>query len=209
MTLRSKKFLWIGITGGIASGKSSVCAEIQRWPQVAIIDADQIAKDLTEVGTESYEQILKNFGEKILSHDKSINRTLLAKEVFTDKKKLEILESILHPKVQLEVAKLKQNFIDEDFQFIFYDLPLLFEKKLERQFDLVVSVLANPNVQIQRMMMFRGYTKVQAEQRIQNQLDNDYKQKLSNFVIFNEGSKSELAIKINDLMRFLDSKLQT
>jgi dephospho-CoA kinase len=209
MNLNKKNYLWIGLTGGIASGKSSVSHELQRWPRVAVIDADQIAKDLTEVGTVSYQKIINSFGDEILLKDQSLNRTLLAKIVFSDKKKLEILESILHPQVQAEVAQLKQGFINQGYEYIFYDVPLLFEKKLEDQFDLVVSVLANPRLQIQRMIMFRGYTKSQSEERLQNQLDNEFKQKKSNFVIFNEGSKSELSIKVNDLMKFLDKRLQT
>jgi len=209
MSLNEKKFLWIGLTGGIASGKSSVSDELQRWPLAAVIDADQIAKDLSQEGTESYQLIVDNFGAEILLRNRSIDRAKLAKMVFADKEKLQVLESILHPRVQAEVAKLKLNFINEGYQFLFYDVPLLFEKSLEKQFDLVVSVLANQNLQIQRMIMFRGYTKTHAEQRLQNQLDNQYKQKKSDFVIFNEGSKSELSIKVNDLMKFLDKRLRT
>ena len=131
--------IWVGLTGGIATGKSTVSKLIKNQG-FSVIDADQVVHDLLKPGQSSYFEILSYFGDSILDNEKRINNEALGQIVFNDKEKLFKLEKILHPKVQEKVRELRRVFEQNGEEVAFYDVPLLYEKKLQDSYDHVLEI---------------------------------------------------------------------
>ena len=128
---------WTGLTGGIATGKSTAKKLIESLG-IPVVDADQISHKLSEVGAAGYTQIVSHFGHSILNSDLTINRKKLGKIIFSDSSLKLKLESILHPLVQTEVRVQRETHRLNGAKLCFYDVPLLFEKKLWSDFDATV-----------------------------------------------------------------------
>ena len=186
---------WVGLTGGIASGKSTV-AEILRNLGYVVIDADIQSRLASQPGTPGFKEIVQTFGEEILSSGGEIDRRKLGMIVFSDKKKRDQLESILHPRIQDSVRKEKARLSKEGIHLAFYDIPLLFEKNLEKQFDLTVLVLATPGKQVERMRTRNSLTEDEIRLRLNSQLPMFEKEKRADVIISNNGSLEELRIGV-------------
>lgn len=195
----------IGITGGIATGKSTVTRIIQD-KGYKVIDADKIAKNLMKKGSSSYEKTLECFGEDILKESGEIDRKILGEKVFSNPKLLKILNNITHPFIFAEIkSQLKQNCGENA---IFLDIPLLFEEydnvlKYGIHFDEIWLVFANGDTQIDRLMQRDGLAKKEAIKRIDVQMPIDIKKERSNRIIYNLESISELKKYINLLLENL------
>lgn len=195
----------IGITGGIATGKSTV-TEYIKDKGYKVIDADKIAKNLMEKGSSSYKKTVEYFGKDILKESGEIDRKVLGSKVFSDPKLLKILNNITHPFIFREIKNQLEESYGEDV--IFLDIPLLFEEydnilKYGIHFDEIWLVFADRETQIERLMKRNDLTKQEAIERIDAQMDIDIKKEKSTTIIYNLHSIENLRENINLLLENL------
>ena len=195
---------WLGLTGGIASGKSEV-SRILTQKGIPVVDADQVAREVVIPGSQGLSQVVKEFGDSILSPDGSLDRTKMGKLVFTDPNKLKQLEMILHPLIQARVKKLRQQLLEKQVAVAFYDVPLLFEKRLQDQFDGILVVWCPPQQQLQRLILRDGLSESQAQRRIDLQLSIDEKKNQADWVIDNSGPVDRLPEKVSEILQKINS----
>lgn len=191
----------IGLTGGIASGKSTV-SKVLSTLGAKIIDADLKAKEISEKD-ETIKEIEKTFGKDIIGELGKIDREKLKNIVFSDKEKLKKLNNIIHPKVISEFKKIKENANKNDI--IIFDVPLLFESKMDKMCDKVILIIADEPTQIKRMIERDGITEVLAKKIIDSQMGLDEKIKKSDILIENNGGLLELNEKIKEVYKNLKS----
>jgi dephospho-CoA kinase len=190
----------IGITGGIASGKSSVSQFIQTELKCTVIDADLAARTVVEPEEDAYYQVIQAFGEEILQADGSINRAKLGEIIFNDKDKRMILNSIVHPAVRQEMLKQKEAAFQRGETAVFMDIPLLFESKLTSMVDQTLLVYVDDIIQKERLMKRNGYTDAEAIARIQSQMPLAEKKILADAVIDNNGDFSETERQVKEVL---------
>jgi dephospho-CoA kinase len=195
---------WIGLTGGIATGKSTAKKLIEGlgYP---VIDADMISHDITQVGREGYEKIVSHFGKQILQADQSLNRKALGQVIFNDAGQRLQLEQILHPLIQAEVQRQKEDHAVNQHKLCFYDVPLLFEKDLKKNFDFVVLVWCDPVMQKFRLMARNQLTEAEAESRLSSQTDMPFKIKNSHYCLDNSTDVHGLDKQVQRLVQTLVS----
>lgn len=195
---------WIGLTGGIATGKSSAARLIEGlgYP---VIDADQIAHKLSEPKKVGYEKIVDFFGPNILNNDFTIDRKKLGQLIFSDPRLKYELENILHPLIRNEVQLQKDKYRDLGKTLCFYDVPLLFEKNLQYDFDATVLVWCNEETQIERLSKRNNLTQEEVLLRLKNQTPLIEKVKLARFCIDNSGTKDELGKQTQILIDSLNT----
>lgn len=175
----------IGLTGGIASGKSLVAEELKRLG-AHLIDADKIAREVVRPGLPAYLDIVKEFGEGILNPDKTINRKALGNIVFSKPNLRKKLEQITHPRILDEIDKRILAIQDKDPKaMIIIDAALLIEVGLYKKMDKVIVVYADEKTQIERLMKRDGLAEDGAKQRISSQMPLQEKRKFADFVIEN------------------------
>ena len=188
-----------GLTGGIASGKSTV-SSIFRSFGVKIADADITAKKISE-REDVIQEIKKIFGKDVLSAEGQIDRVKLKEVVFSDKNKLIQLNNIIHPKVMEEFKKIKENTPKNDI--IIFDIPLLFEAGMDKMCDTVILVYADRETQIERIKARDGVSRELAEKIIDAQMSLEDKKEKSDIHIENNGTQEELKKKVEDIYRKL------
>jgi dephospho-CoA kinase len=188
--------LWIGLTGGIASGKSTV-TKILRSKGYSVIDADELAREVTRRGSEASIEIGQAFGPGVIDAAGEIDRPKLGSLVFSNPERLAKLESIIHPRVRALQEKKRQELETRGEKAAFYDVPLLFEKNMASLFDRVVAVICPVDLQIQRLMARNQLTLDEAKKRIHVQVSNEERQRLSNDVIQNAGTLAELEAEVD------------
>lgn len=197
---------WIGLTGGIGAGKSSV-AELLRQKSVLVIDADKISREALSSKSKIFPDLVRTFGEFILNESKEIDREKLAQLIFNNQKAKQQLEGLVHPYVQAEVLKLKKVYEAEGRDFVVYDVPLLFENNLQKQFDAIVVVTCEQDIQIQRVLARNpNWTKEQVLDRIKHQVSSEDKVKLADYTILNNGCIADLETKVDLLYKLLSKK---
>lgn len=195
---------WIGLTGGIATGKSTV-AEIFKSRGVKIIDADPIAHQALVASSPVFDQIVQAFGQGVVSPQGNIDRQKLGKEIFANSDKRLKLDSIVHPYVRSQVALKKKELMRQGCALAIYDVPLLFEKQMQKDFDKIIVVTCSPLIQKTRLMQRNSLTEKEAEQRISAQLSMSEKVKHADFVIENNGTLEDLK---NSVKKVLDQLLK-
>jgi dephospho-CoA kinase len=190
---------WTGLTGSIATGKSTAKKLIEGLG-ISVVDADQISHKLTEVGQLGYKKILSHFGSSILHADLTIDRKKLGQIVFSDINQKYVLENTLHPLIRDEVQKLKKYFENSGAEICIYDVPLLFEKGMQEQFDHIVLVWCNPQVQLERLMRRNQLNEAEAKLRMGHQLPMALKIKQSHFCLDNSSDLDDLSSQIKKLV---------
>ena len=170
----------IGLTGGIAAGKSTVAAH---WVGLGAIeiDADQIARDVVRPGTTGLAAIVKVFGQTVLNADGSLNRNALGELVFKDANKRLALEAIVHPLVQAQARLLIEA--QPQTAMVVYNAALLVEAGVKLNFDRVVTVEAPAEMQVERMMATRNLTRQQALARIDSQTSSARRANFADYII--------------------------
>jgi dephospho-CoA kinase len=178
----------IGLTGGIASGKSTVARRLVEHGAVHI-DADELARRVVEPGKPAYDAIVAEFGRDVLRHDGTLDRAKLGEVVFADDAARSRLNAIVHPAVRELSAKLFAKAEAEDPDaVVVYDVPLLVEASVDHPFDLVVVTNAPRRTQVERLVEDRGFDPIQAEARVDAQVDNTARLAIADAVIDTDGS---------------------
>jgi dephospho-CoA kinase len=152
----------VGLTGGIASGKSTVGAMLSKYDN-EIIDADEIAREVVMPGSEGLKQVVREFGPQVLEKDGTLSRSELASLVFKDPAKRSTLEGILHPLIK---ARTLERISASHKEVVVYVVPLLVEAKVDYPFDLVVTIEAGRENQIKRLIEKRGMNTEDATARL-------------------------------------------
>ena len=181
----------IGLTGGIASGKSTAAKMFQERGAY-LIDLDELAHFVEEPDQPAWKAIVDYFGYDILNEDRTINRVKLGLIVFADQKKLSILNSIVHPAVFDEWRRRIDNLYEVDpCAVVISDVPLLIEVGMQDQVDLVILVYVSPEVQIERLMDRDGCSREESVKRLASQMPIDDKIPYADIVIDNQDSPDE------------------
>ena len=186
----------IGLTGGIASGKTTV-SNLFKISGVPVIDADLVARQVVEKGTVGLSALVNRFGEAILNTDGTLNRTELGKRMFSEEEIRSEVNDILQPLIRQEIISRMQAYKDQGKTLIVLDVPLLFEMHYENLCDDIIVVAVSVETQIARMEKRNGYTRQEALERIQSQMPLEEKVKRATIVWSNEGTLQELEQKVN------------
>jgi dephospho-CoA kinase len=177
----------IGLTGGIATGKSTVSAILKNAGAV-IIDADQIARRVVKKNLPAYRQILAHFGESVLLPDGEINRAALGNLIFNDSRKKQLLNSIVHPHVRKETDRQLRHIAKKNPNaLVILDIPLLLEAGMREDLSEVIVVYAPEHIQIKRLMERDHISQADALARIRSQMPIEKKKRLATMVIDNSG----------------------
>lgn len=196
----------VGLTGGIASGKSTF-AEALRALGAPVIDADRLAREAVRAGSPALAAIVQEFGPGVVGPDEELDRKGMAARVFSDPSARARLEAIVHPAVRTAVAAETARLAAEGHDLAFYDVPLLYERGLDREVDCVVVVHAPPGVQVSRLRARDGLGHAEAEARLEAQLHIDEKARRADVVVSNEGDIASLRARAGPLLRALRSGL--
>lgn len=189
--------MYLGLSGGIGSGKSTVSKVLSNLGAV-VIDADVIAREVLLQGTSGYASAITEFGLGILDDEGNIDRKSLAKLVFDNPTKLEKLEAIVHPAVISRVAEIRNSLPES--AVVVYDTPLMFEKQLQDQFDKVLMVVSDKELRRTRLVE-RGLELGDIEARMANQASDEQRISIADFVIENNGSHEQLQEQVAKVWR--------
>ena len=178
----------IGLTGGIATGKSTVSAMLKKAGAI-IIDADRIARDVIKKGLPAYREIVAQFGIEVLLPDGEINRNMLGDIIFNDHQKKQLLNSIVHPHVNQEVNRqIKKIQKTHPNAVIVLDIPLLIEAGMHDDLSEIIVVYTPQDIQIQRLMQRDRISEADALARVQSQMSIEEKKQQATLVIDNSGT---------------------
>ena len=189
----------IGLTGGIATGKSTV-STLLRLSGYPVIDADQLVRQLQTAHSKGLERLTAVFGSGILNADQTLNRQALGSLVFSDQTKLAKLNMVMQPLIRDEIWRQVKNYQKQQIPYVILDAPRLCEENYADECDLVVVVATDHQIQVQRLMKRNGYSQAEAEQRIDSQMPLAEKKRLADIVIDNNGSKEELKRQVAGLI---------
>jgi dephospho-CoA kinase len=160
----------VGLTGGIATGKSTVAKMFKQCGAV-VIDADELTRDIVSPDKPAWRQIVRTFGKTVLHLDRTLNRRELGIVVFGNRTKLHRLEQIIHPRVAREQTRLARQAARNDPQaVVIYDVPLLFEAGVDKRVDKIIVVTADRETQIARLKQRNGLSRAEAIRRIHSQM---------------------------------------
>jgi dephospho-CoA kinase len=183
----------IGLTGGIGSGKSEV-ARLLTERGAEIIDADLIVRELQQPGAEVYEKMIELFGSEVVAADKSLDRTAIAKKVFTDESLLKTLNQLVHPIVRRVMNERVESFRDTD-KVVVLDIPLLVENPREG-LDGVLVIDLDAEIAVKRLVEQRNMSADDARARIAKQATREQRLAIADHVIDNSGDRNALTQKI-------------
>ncbi len=206
-TNKKPHFLLVAITGGIASGKSTV-AEALKAPNIKLIDADILARKAVNENLEILKQIVDVFGLSILDQSGKLNRRRMAEIIFSDSSAKLRLEAIIHPEVQ-RLLEVELFNLPKTIKVVLYLIPLLVEAKVElTRFDLIVAVLTDPEITLERILARDQISKELALRKIHSQATNEQKMSVSDYIIYNNGTFEELHENIQNFSLFLKAYLE-
>ncbi|MGD9384524.1 MAG: dephospho-CoA kinase [Desulfobacterales bacterium] len=199
-----KKMFKVAVTGGAGSGKSSVCNRLKELG-ITIISSDALAREAVAPGSTAHEKILNYFGEKVVLSSGKLNRQMLRRIILNDGAARLSLERFIHPEIsklmQRKMAQAERNGV----RVVAVEVPLLFELGMEKQFDLIVVVSADPKVRVKRLMDRDKVSREDAEELLNVQMPDQEKVKRGGFVLSNNGSAKQL---ISSVDRFYEKFLK-
>ena len=178
----------VGLTGGIASGKSTVAKLLASYG-ADTIDADQVARDVVVKGSEGLGAVVRQFGSSVLTAAGDLDREELGRIVFADPTKRKLLEEILHPLIKARTLKL---IAESKASVVVYAVPLLVEAKVDYPFDMILTVEAGPENQIERIVRSRGLSVDEAKARIGAQATQGQRAEKADFILDSSGSLLQL-----------------
>jgi dephospho-CoA kinase len=187
----------IGLTGGIASGKSTVSA-ILRELGVTVIDADVLAREVVERGTPGLDRVVAEFGPGLLTPQGDLDRPAMGRLVFSDEDARRRLEAIVHPLVYERIRQLEDDA--PDGAVVVHDIPLLTENARAGDFDAVIVVDVPEEVQVERMVRDRGWTEDDARARISSQATREQRRAIATYVVDNTGTHEDLRRRVAEVL---------
>jgi len=195
--------LLIGLTGNIASGKSTV-ARLLSERGATIIDADVLARRVVEPGMPAFDEIVRRWGTQIVAPDGSLDRDALRRLVFSNHDQLEELNQIVHPEVGAYRDRLVNEARARGDRLVVQDIPLLFERGIVEQFDRIVLVDAPRPMRLERLMRERGLSETDAMDMITAQMPAELKRARADYIIENVGTVRELEERVSEVWHSLE-----
>ena len=192
----------VGLTGGIGAGKSTV-ADLFAKLGAFVIRADELARQVIEVNSSGFNQVITRFGKEILKKDGSIDRAKLAKIVFKDSNALKDLEKIIHPLVRNRTNELIEQQNPE--AIIVNEVPLLLEKNMEKLYDFLVIVISSEKNRTKRLLD-KGLSKEQIRDRMNHQVDDETRKTKADFLVVNDGNLEQLEKDVNKIWQSLQER---
>jgi dephospho-CoA kinase len=192
----------VGLTGGIASGKSTVAKIFQRLG-AAIVNADDLAREVVLPGREAWKEIVASFGAEILQTDQNLDRQKLRTLIFNQPEARKRLESIIHPRVRALAEERIRQYGAAGYPVVIYEVPLLFEGKLQEWLRPVILVACNVETQTARLQQRDHLTRADAEKHIAAQMSLAEKRRLADYVIENNGSLADLERQTREILEKL------
>ncbi len=192
----------VGLTGGVASGKSTVAGLLEELGAV-LVDADQLAREVVEPGTPGLAAVVDAFGPEVLTEDGRLDRAALGALVFTDEVARRRLERILHPLIRGRAAEVEAAA--PPGALVVHDIPLLVETGQGDTFDAVLVVDVPVETQVDRMVRDRGWTREDAEARVAAQASRDQRLAAATYVIDNTGTLDDLRDRVTEVVDLLVS----
>lgn len=186
----------VGLTGGVASGKSTVAAMLAELGAV-VIDADVLAREVVERGTPGLAQVVEAFGPEVLTPEGDLDRPKVGSIVFADEAKRRQLEQIVHPLVFERYAEAEAAAPPD--AIVVHDIPLLVESGRAEEFDAVLVVDVPTEVQVERMLRDRGWTREDAEGRIAAQATREQRRAVATHLIDNTGTREDLRQRVTEV----------
>ena len=193
----------IGITGGIASGKSTVSNLIKK-KGFTVVDADKVSREVLKKNSKAFVECVNQFGSFILNQDGDIDREKLGEIIFNDPLKRKKLNAIMHSRIRVMLLKEVICCFCRNEKIVFIDIPLLVESKLAFLFRELIVVFVDKEVQLKRLMTRNSFTKAQAQSRINSQMDLSKKLKFATRVIDNNGTIDSTTAQLNDFLNKLN-----
>ncbi|XP_045023940.1 dephospho-CoA kinase-like [Daphnia magna] len=195
----------VGITGGIASGKSTA-ANIFKHNQIPVIDADVFARLIVQPGQQAWKEIYDAFGNEVFFEDGQLNREALGKIIFSDINRRKVLNKITHPKIQRLMFWDVLKYFKNGHKFVALDIPLLFETGTLLPFlHKIITVSCDEKIQMERLMKRNGYNEEEAKQRIVSQMPLSEKCYRSHFVIDNSATTDETRKQVEKIVSHLQA----
>lgn len=191
----------IGLTGSIASGKSTV-SQMLKELGYPIVDADQVARQVVEPGSDTLKKIEEAFGSEVILPDGGMDRKKVGDIIFNDPASRKKLNDLIHPAIRAEMMRQRAAFLEEGHKTVIMDIPLLFESRLQHFADKILVVSVTEENQLARLMERNGLSEAEARARIASQLPMSVKEEGADAVIYNNGSIEETKWQLN---RILDS----
>jgi dephospho-CoA kinase len=193
----------VGLTGGVATGKSTV-AKMFKHCGAVVIDADKLAHDVVKPGKPAWREIVNEFGKTVLNADRTLNRHVLGTIVFSRPGKRRRLEHIIHPRVAREQQRLTRQAARKNPKaVVIYDVPLLFEAGIEKRVDRTIVVTADQKTQIARLKKRNGLSRAEAIRRIRSQLPLAKKIQLADHTLNGTFSRPSLRKQVSQLFKSL------
>ncbi|MBV2169529.1 MAG: dephospho-CoA kinase [Bdellovibrio sp.] len=196
---------WIGLTGGIACGKSTV-SRLLSERSIPVIDADEIAKEVVRPGSPGLKSVVQEFGQDVLLPDGSLDRRRLGQQVFGHPELLHRLEGVLHPLIREETRRRRQVLEEMNEPLAIYDVPLLFETKSQDQFDGIIVVSCTKEQQKERLRRRHSWSEEEIEMRIASQIPMQFKEQRADFVLQNNRDEQHLLKEVERLLVWLEEK---
>jgi len=190
----------IGITGGIATGKSTISKMVAELG-FTVIDADVVAREVVEPGVNAYRSIVEHFGKDILLENGAIDRKKLGEIVFHNEDKRKLLNSIVHPEVRKVMLEKRDQAFQRGEKAVFLDIPLLYESGLTWMVDVVLVVYTDEKTQLQRLMKRNHFSKDEALARIRSQMPIEDKRKRADAVIDNRGPVEQSKQQLHTILK--------
>lgn len=195
--------LVLGLTGGIASGKSMVAGMFQNLG-AEVVSADDLARDVVRPGSAILARIAEQFGNQVLRSDGGLNRPVLAEKIFSDPQARKALDRITHPAIAELASRRFKALAQKGSRIVVYDAPLLYEAGADKQVDEVVVVAVDAETQLRRLMLRDGLDQLAAKARIDAQMPLVQKIARADYVIDNNGSLEATRQQVVALMARLD-----
>ncbi|MDX8046683.1 dephospho-CoA kinase [Gracilibacillus sp. S3-1-1] len=191
----------IGLTGNIATGKSTISNLLKEQYQLPVIDADIVARQVVEPGEHALEEIKDTFGEELILEDGTLNRKQLGAIIFQDEAKRAQLNKIVHPAIRERMQREKEELVQAGHPFVVMDIPLLFENNLTYLVDKTIVVYTSPTIQLQRLMKRNQLTEQEATDRMNSQMDMEKKRQLADAIIDNSGTIAQSEQQLSAILK--------